>query len=351
MDDGPSSLKKWKNEFFLIDRRARLCARLIYLCDMREEVLVRFGLSSVWFNKECDSVFQRIDDNVGDAKVAKESHHLFFPLLERVSSHTTASETEGAMISLPTPDEIAASLLDPRLAKNRPSKKRKLKKGALKDSSSAPEPGQAEGINKADLTDFCGEIKNSLERDGGTSTMAASAPTPRLGKRLGDPPSMAVVSASGPSHVGTSVNASTSGRIFSLGGAAVSGHAWKSGAEIVRRQMDPLDSLARSALAYDVKYDQILKDDFGTDTRGEEIDLTLFPLAPGPYQMSYPYEGLVTARNRLQEKFDWKDGYVKVICSKVMTLDGKLERMQKDSDALGQENRELRLQKDVLLIR
>ncbi|GKE01141.1 hypothetical protein Tco_1389124, partial [Tanacetum coccineum] len=86
MDDGPSSLKKWKDKFFLIDRRAipdyltwrhscscvsddlpsdgydrndvqRLCARLIYLCGMREEVLVRYGLSFVWFNKECDPLF------------------------------------------------------------------------------------------------------------------------------------------------------------------------------------------------------------------------------------------------------------------------------------------------------
>ncbi|GJR98215.1 hypothetical protein Tco_0270389 [Tanacetum coccineum] len=70
MNDGPSSLKKWKDKFFLIDRRAipdylkwrhscscvsddlptdgydqndveRLCARLICLREMREEVLVR----------------------------------------------------------------------------------------------------------------------------------------------------------------------------------------------------------------------------------------------------------------------------------------------------------------------
>ncbi|GJX11134.1 hypothetical protein Tco_0200993 [Tanacetum coccineum] len=151
--------------------------------------------------------------------------------------------------------------------------------------------------------------------------------------------------------------------------------------------MDPLDSLTRSALARDAKYDQILEDDFGTATRGEEIHLTLFPLIPCPYQMSYPYEdvcrkaldrplpllldlsnrfnvlsdllvshgaelnsrytGLVTARNHLQEKFVQKAGYVKVLCSEVTTLDGKLERMQKDCDALVQENSEMRSQKDV----
>nr|GEV96385.1 hypothetical protein [Tanacetum cinerariifolium] len=149
MDDGPSSLRKWKDKFFLIDHRAitdyltwrhsyscvlndlpsngydrndvqRLCARLICLCEMREEVLVRSGLSSVWFNKECDPVFRRIHDNAGsiydfmtlpsrsDAKIVEESYHLSFPLLDPVSSHTTVLASEGAIILLPTPDEIAA---------------------------------------------------------------------------------------------------------------------------------------------------------------------------------------------------------------------------------------------------
>ncbi|GKG59757.1 hypothetical protein Tco_0607385, partial [Tanacetum coccineum] len=71
----------------------------------------------------------------------------------------------------------------------------------------------------------------------------------------------------------------------------VSSYAGKSRAEVLWRQVDSWDSLARSALARDVEYDWILKDDFGTTTRGEEIDLTLFPLTLGPYQMSYPYEG------------------------------------------------------------
>ncbi|GKB21006.1 hypothetical protein Tco_0854929 [Tanacetum coccineum] len=60
----------------------------------------------------------------------------------------------------------------------------------------------------------------------------------------------------------------------------------------MRRQMDPLDCLAQSALARDAEYDQILGDDFGTATRIEEIDLTLFPLALGPYHRPYPYEGV-----------------------------------------------------------
>ncbi|GKF91487.1 hypothetical protein Tco_0275188, partial [Tanacetum coccineum] len=40
-----------------------------------------------------------------------------------------------------------------------------------------------------------------------------------------------------------------------------------------------MDVLARSALARDHEYDEIPDDDFSTATLGEEIDLTLFPLA------------------------------------------------------------------------
>ncbi|GKA70552.1 hypothetical protein Tco_0776691, partial [Tanacetum coccineum] len=103
---------------------------------------------------------------------------------------------------------------------------------------------------------------------------------------------LAVVSASEPSHIGTSAPASTSGRSLSLLGVVTSGRVGKSEAEVMRRQMDSLDCLACSALARDAEYDQIPNDDFGTATRGEGIDLTLFPLAPGPYYMPYPYEGI-----------------------------------------------------------
>ncbi|GJU63005.1 hypothetical protein Tco_1244840 [Tanacetum coccineum] len=288
-------------------------ASLLVLCRLLEMRIYDFMTLTSW----------------GDAKVTEESYHLSSPLLERVSSHTTALATEGAMIPLPTPDEIAASMLDPRFAKNskvpsqvrvhsasdtapepsRPSKKRKMKKRASETGSSDPELGQAVGIDEADLTDFCTEIENSLERDEGTSTRAASVPTPRLGKRLGAPPFIVVVSASRPSHVRTSVHASTSGHSFFLElvacrllSTAVSSHVGKSGAEVVQRQIDPLDSLVRSALARDVEYDQIREDNFGTATRGEEIDLTLFPLTHGPYQMTYPYKG---ASSPLYTKEEW----------------------------------------------
>nr|GEU91895.1 transposase (putative), gypsy type [Tanacetum cinerariifolium] len=325
IDNGPSSLKKWKDKFFLIDRRAipdyltwrhscscvsnnlptdgydrndveRLCARLICLCKMREEVLVHSRLISVWFNKECDLFFQRIDDNAGRLG---ESYHLSLPLLERVSSHTTAPATKGAMSPLPTPDEIDASLPDPRLTKKSkvPSRVR-----VYSASDTVPEPSRTSKKEEAKEKSEAGSSTSDLERDESTSTRADSALTPRLGKRLCAPLSMAIVNASRPSHVGTSVHASTSGRSFSLGvacgllSAVVSGHAGMSRAEC---------------------------------------------------SAGFPWAKLNSRNNRLQEKFDQKAGYVKVLCWEVATLDGKIERIQKDCDGLGPKNRELRSQKDV----
>ncbi|GJW57778.1 hypothetical protein Tco_0104509 [Tanacetum coccineum] len=301
MDDGPSSLKKWKDNFFLIDRRAvtdyltwrhscscvsddlpsdgydrndvqRLRARLIHLREMRDEVLVHSGLKMSIYD------FMTLSSWC-DAKIVEESHHVSLLLLERVPLHTIMPVAEGAMVPLPTLDEIAASLPDPRLSKK--------SKGPVQ---ARVQLGQAKGMDDVNLTDFCAEIEDSLEKDEGASTRAALALISRMGKRLGAPPSMAIVSASEPSHVETSARASIFGHSLSLGGAAVSGHVGKSGAEVLRCQVDPLDFLARSALARDVEYDQIPEDDFGIATRGEEINLTLFPLALGPYHMPYLYE-------------------------------------------------------------
>ncbi|GKD98824.1 hypothetical protein Tco_1382721, partial [Tanacetum coccineum] len=368
MDDGPSRLKKWKSKFFLIDHRAipdhltrihshscvsddlpadgynqndvkRLRVHLICLREMKEEVLICSGLSSVWSNKECDlmSIYDFMTLlSWGDAKI-------------------------DALILLPTLNEVAAAQPDPHLARkskgpsqvrvqsasatasepSQPSKKRRLKKRASEAGYSAPELGQAKGLNEADITDFCTELEDNMERDEGTSIRTDSVPTPPLSKRLGPPPSMAIASVSGPPLVGTSAHASTS----------VVG-----------------------------EYDEIPKDDFGTATRGEEIELTLFPLAPGPYHMSYPYEDvcrkafdrtitpaelrrtesllplklsnrvnvlsallvshgmkfrsrytdLVASRVRLQEKLDRKTGYVKVLRLKVTSLDDKLNKGYKD---------------------
>ncbi|GKF42407.1 hypothetical protein Tco_0125749, partial [Tanacetum coccineum] len=124
----------------------------------------------------------------------------------------------------------------------------------------------------------------------------------------------------------------------SLGGAVTSGHAGKSGDHVLRRQVDLLDFLAHSALARDVEYDQILEDDFGTATRAKEIDLTLFTLTPGPYQMSYPKSFNILSDLLVSHSAELNSRYT--------DLDGKLERMQKDYDTLVQENRELLSQKD-----
>nr|GEV33461.1 hypothetical protein [Tanacetum cinerariifolium] len=229
-----------------------------------------------------------------DAKIVEESHHLCFQLLEHVPSHNTAPASEGAIISF-LPHEIAASQPDSHLAKKSkglsqaspPSKKRKLHKRASKAGSSSPELDQAEGADEADLANLCAEIEDSLERDEGVSMRVVLALTPCLDKRLGAPPSTTIVSVSEPSNVGTSTPAFTFGRSLFLGvvelgspGLRLCGVKWINW------------SLARSALARDPEYDQIPNDDFGTTTRGEEIGLTLFPLAPGPYHMPYPYEGV-----------------------------------------------------------
>nr|GEW52381.1 hypothetical protein [Tanacetum cinerariifolium] len=404
MDDEPSSLKKWKDKYFLIDRRAildyltwrhscsciyddlltdgydqndveRLFARLICFREMWEEVLVRSGLISMWFNKECDLVFRRIDDNAemsiynfmtlpswSDAKVVEESHNL---------------------------------------------------------SSSLPDR-QTEGKYGVDLTDFYAKIKNSLQRDEGTSVRAALAfaPAEPFYNPLGGKHQLQ--SQRPASHVGTLVHASSFRRNISLEGmvqfffsfcsfvfvflvqlvacglfgTAASGHVGRSRAVVLRRQ----------------------------------INLTLFRLAPGPYHMPYPYEGissplytikewdgiqapesyilskdifkdpdvcnkaldqtithaelrrteyllplelsnrvnvlsallvshgyelnshytnLVSSRARLQEKFDKKNTDVRLLCSEVTFVDDKLEKLQRIYDDLGQENRELCSQRDA----
>ncbi|GJX15427.1 hypothetical protein Tco_0216259 [Tanacetum coccineum] len=376
MDDGPSSLKKWKDKFFLIDRRA-----------VQDYLTWRHSCSCVLDDFPSDG-YDRIDDNAemsiydfmtlpswSDAKIVEESHHLSFPLLERVPSHTTAPASgcygegslppsEGAIIPLPTPDEMVASLPDPRLAKkskgpslvSRSSKKRKLQKRASEAGSSTLELGQAEGVNEADLADLCAELEDSLERDEGVSTRAVLAPIPRLGKRLSAPPSTDVASISKPSHVGTSAPAPTSGRSLSLGGVVASGRTGKSGAqmdEVMHRQMDLLDCLARSALARDAEYDQIPDDDFGTaivewnepyapecnvlcedifkdpDVYRKALDQTITPAELRRTESLLPLEA------HLQEKLDKKKGDVELLRSEVTSLDSKLENLQRDCDALG----------------
>nr|GEU55889.1 hypothetical protein [Tanacetum cinerariifolium] len=268
----------------------RLCVRLVCLRNMGGETSIYdFMTLPSW----------------GDAKVVEESHHFSSPLLERVPSHTTVPTTEGAMISLPTIDEIVASLLDLRLTE-------KSKGPAL--------------------------VRDSLEKDESISTRAASTPILCLGKRLGAPPSMAIVSATEPSHIGTLVHASTSGRSVSLRGVVASGDARKSGAHVLRCQVDLLDFLARSALAHDVDPNQMSYPYEGASSPHILEKSGMVVIFSKSFQCSYAllvsrgvelnsrYTGLVTARNRLQEKFDRKVRYVKVLRSKVTDLDGLVFR-------------------------
>ncbi|GJU45234.1 hypothetical protein Tco_1202500 [Tanacetum coccineum] len=234
IDEGPSSMKKWTNKFFLIDRIAipdyltwrhsyscisndfpldgydqndveQLCVHLTRLREMKEAVLVRSGLSSVWSNQKCDPVFRRTSDNSR------------YP------------------VPLPTLDEVFAAQPDPVLAKkskalvkqkdssslvvpsgpDQPSKKKWLRKKASKAGSSAPVLDHTENVKGTDISNFCADIENSLERDEGVISIGSSG---------------------------------------------------KARAEVMRWQLDPL-------------------------IRWPRIDLTLFPLALGPYVMPYPFEG------------------------------------------------------------
>ncbi|GJY79578.1 hypothetical protein Tco_0485379 [Tanacetum coccineum] len=121
---------------------------------------------------------------------------------------------------------------------------------------------------------------------------SVSAPSLQLGKRLSSPSlRLSHVAFFDPLHVGMSnvAHASSSGHDDVRKGAIAIGSAEKAGAKVIRHQLDPIDVLARSALARDQEYDQIPEDDFTTASLGEEIDFTLFPLAPGPYVMPYPF--------------------------------------------------------------
>ncbi|GJS86404.1 hypothetical protein Tco_0769040 [Tanacetum coccineum] len=59
------------------------------------------------------------------------------------------------------------------------------------------------------------------------------------------------------------------------------------------------------------------------------------------------YANLVSSKAYLQEKFDKKNGDVKLLHSEVTSLDSKLENLQRGYDALGQENMDLRSQRDA----
>nr|GEX40108.1 hypothetical protein [Tanacetum cinerariifolium] len=277
-----------------------------------------------------------------DAKVVKESHHLSLLLLECVPSHTTVPAAECAIILLPTPVEIVASLSNLRLAKK--SKGPSLARVCL-TLDTTPEPSLLSKKRKLKKS-----FESCLERDEGVSTRHVSVPIQPLGKRLGAPASIAVVSASEPSYVGTLTPICTSMR------AVVSGHAEKSRAEVMRRQLDPLDSLARCALAHDTKkaLDQTITP---AQLRRTEsllplelskcVNVLSDLLVSHGYEFNSRYTNLVSSKAYLQEKLNQKKSDVRLLRLKVTVLNNKLEKLQRDYDALGQENRELCSQRDA----
>ncbi|GJW57857.1 hypothetical protein Tco_0104588 [Tanacetum coccineum] len=309
MDEGTLSMKKWKNKFFLIDRRAipdyltwrhshscffvdlptdgydrndvaQLCAHLIRLRKINEAVLVRSGISSIWFNQKCNLAFRRKDDNYGrsgNAKVVEEPHKFTNSIFQHVHNHTSVAAAKGTPIPLPTLDKVAAGHPYPKLAKKSkapvkrkeptsllgPSepdqlrRKRRLRRKASNAGSSAPVVERAEDTEATDLSksNYCTILEDTLDKDEVTFFRAAFTPPLRLGKRLGSPPTCLMLPSS------------------------------------IHRMLACLMLLVLLLLVMSMfeKYDRISKDDFANASLGEEIDLTLFPLAPGPYVMPYPF--------------------------------------------------------------
>ncbi|GJS52248.1 hypothetical protein Tco_0625610 [Tanacetum coccineum] len=301
MDDGPSSMKLWESEFFFIDRRAipdyltwrstkscvlddfptdgydqndvvRLYTRLAKLRDVDEAMLVQSGRSSVWLNQKRDPVFRRKDNNFvmsiykfmtlpswDDAKVVEEPHGFADSILQRVENHATTPVAEGTPILKPTPKEIIASQPNTKLAK---------KSKAPVNAPSAEHDDDAEDIDQGnDLseTDYCAYLEGNLERDEGNSSRAAFVLNLRSAKLDSPPPRLSNTAPFDPGYVGTS----------NVANASSSDH--------------PMDLLAQSVIARDREYDNILDDDFSSATLSERIELALFPLAPRPYYMHYPF--------------------------------------------------------------
>ncbi|GJW96269.1 hypothetical protein Tco_0178077 [Tanacetum coccineum] len=213
-DEGLSSMKKWKNKFFLIDRRAildyltlrhshscvsddlptdgydrddvaRLCARLIRLHEINEAVLE-------------------------NAKVVEEPHEFASSILQRVQSNTIALAIEGTHIPLPTLDEVFSEPDQPR-------RKRRLRRKASEAGSSTSAIEQAQDAKGADFSNYC------LVRP---------------------PPYVPRVAFSDPSHVGTSdaARASFFGHTNVRKGVATVGSSGKARAEV------PEDDFATASL-------------------------------------------------------------------------------------------------------
>nr|GEV81285.1 hypothetical protein [Tanacetum cinerariifolium] len=217
--------------------------------------------------------------------------------------------------------------------------------------SSASAAKRAEDVEGIDLSeaDYCTLLENSLERDEDTSSRAIFAPTSRLNKKLGSPPPyLSHVASSNPSHVGTSdtARASSSGHGVVQKSTVATGSSRKAEAKVIPRQLDPLDLLARGAIARDQQYGHILDDYFATASLGEEIDLTLFLLLMFP--MLCPIHLMVDPdvyRRDLDQTITLAE--LKRTKSLLPFLEEKYEKVQQDWHVLDRENKDLRSPNDV----
>ncbi|GKE74770.1 hypothetical protein Tco_1536811, partial [Tanacetum coccineum] len=152
MEVTKSGLKQWKENFFLIDRRAipfhmpwrhpdscitdkvptsfnqdhvdRLKAHIVKLRDIPEGVLVRSGLSRLWRNPMCDPVLRRSDNTIMSihdflcmsslekATVREEPHELGTSILSRVADHAAPPAPAGTAIPRASPEKIVVTRPD-----------------------------------------------------------------------------------------------------------------------------------------------------------------------------------------------------------------------------------------------
>ncbi|GJR04250.1 hypothetical protein Tco_0527234 [Tanacetum coccineum] len=168
MDKGPSSMKKWKNKFFLIDRKA--------IPDYL-----------TWRNFHSYVSDDLPTDGYDRNEVAQLCTHLtrLHEINEAVLNNTTAPAAEGTPIPLLTLNEVAAAQPNPKLAKkskvlvkrnvaaplvgpsepDQPRRKIRLRKRALEAGSSTPVVERAEDVEGSDISDFCTQLEDSLEMD------------------------------------------------------------------------------------------------------------------------------------------------------------------------------------------
>nr|GEX53000.1 hypothetical protein [Tanacetum cinerariifolium] len=248
------------------DDVARLGTRLIRLREINEAALVRFVLSFAWSNPKCDPVFRKKDDSSEmsvydfmtlptweNAKFVEEPHEFASSILQRVQSNTTSPDTEGPS----EPDQSR--------------RKRRMRRKSLEAGSSTSAIERAQDTKGADFSDYCTLLEDTLDRDEGTSFGAVFAPPLRL---------------------------------------ANVGSYRKARAEVIRRQIDHLDTLAWGAFSHDQDYDEIPEDDFATASLGEVIDLTIFPLTPGPCVMAYPFVDCEGSSSLEYTRQQWDRPYV-----------------------------------------